>query len=126
MAMATYATARSTIVTQLETDLAAAGWSVYGSPPDSFDPPAVIIATQESDRINKSTWRRGLIVGLFVRRDPIDESNDLLDETIPDLITSLVTVDGVTTGTVSKPETLTWTDVNYIAQFVPVTIETTP
>lgn len=124
MAMISYATARSTIVAQITSDLTAAGWSVYGSPPDSFDPPAVIIATQESDRLNPDRWRRDLIVGLFVRRDPIDESHDLLDTTIPDLVASLTTVDGVTIGTVSRPEPVTWTDISYVAQFVPVTIET--
>jgi hypothetical protein len=106
--------------------LAAAGWSVYGSPPDSFDPPAVILALQTDDRINPSTWRRDLIVGLFVRRDPIAESFDLLDDTIPTLVASLVSVPGVTVGTVSLPEPVTWTDVSYLARFVPMTIETTP
>jgi hypothetical protein len=124
--MIAFADARATIVTQLETDLAAAGWSVYGSPPDSFDPPAVILALQTDDRINPSTWRRDLIVGLFVRRDPIAESFDLLDDTIPTLVASLVSVPGVTVGTVSLPEPVTWTDVSYLARFVPMTIETTP
>ena len=123
--MTTYATARATIVTQLETDLAAAGWSVYGSPPDSFDPPAVIIADGESDMVNAQRYRRDLIVGLFVRRDNIDEAHDLLDGTIAALVASLLAVDGVTIGTVSRPETLIWTDVTYVAKFVPVTIETT-
>jgi len=121
-----YADARSTIVTQLTTDLTAAGWSIYGSPPDSFDPPAVIIATQESDWLNVQTFRRDLIVGLFVRRDSIDAAYDLLDATVPDLVASLDAVGHIQIGTISRPEPVSWTDVQYVAVFVPVTIETTP
>jgi len=124
--MIAYADTRSTIVTQLTTDLTSAGWSIYGSPPDTFDPPAVIIATQEADRLNVSRFRRDLVVGLFVRRDSTDESHDLLDATIPTLVTSLDDVGNITVGTISRPEPVTWNDVAYIAMFVPVTIETTP
>ena len=126
MSLTAYADARSTLVTQLTTDLTAAGWSIYGSPPDAFDAPAVLIAAQEADRINVALWRRDLVVGLFVRRDSVDASYDLIDATIPALVTSLESVDGVTIGTVSRPEPVTWTDVPYMACFVPVTMETTP
>jgi len=121
-----YADARSSIVTQLTTDLTAAGWTVYGFPTDTFDPPAVILATQESDRINVGTFRMDLIVGLFVRRDSIEAAYDLFDATVPTLLASLDSVGHIEVGTVSRPEPVTWTEVQYIAVFVPVTIETTP
>ncbi len=126
MTLIAYADARDTIVTQLTTDLTDAKWTVYAAPPDSFDPPAIILATQESDRENLRTFKRDFIVGLFVRRDSIVAAYDLIDATVPALLASLDAVGHIVIGTVSRPEPVTWTDVHYIAVFVPVTIETTP
>lgn len=126
MSLVTYAAARATVAAQITSDLAADGWSVYDFPPDSFDPPAVILAFQEADRVNPSTWRRDLIVGLFVRRDDPSVAADLLDATLPDLVASLETVGHMEIGTVSRPEPVTWNEITYLAQFVPVTLETTP
>ena len=120
--MTAYADARSTIATAL--DAALADWSVYDHPTDRLDPKSVGIAIGPSTRVNRNLWNRELTVGMFVSRATVAESHDLLDTGVPVAVLAIADAGG-TVPHVSDPRVVTINQVDYLAQMIAVTMQTT-
>jgi hypothetical protein len=120
--MTTYATCRATLAAALAAALS--DWSVTGYPSDNPDARSIGIATGTAMRVNNSTWRRELTVGVFVKRSTVAESMDLLDSVIPTISDTVYGVAGGTVVEVTEPRLINLADVDYLAQFIAVTIET--
>ena len=124
--MTGYAQARHVVADALASGVGD-DWLVLRYPADRIGDQAILVAGAGADALNHCTWRRRLILGVFVRRHVVEESLDVLDQITP-IIRSIV--EGVPGGAYDSESPLPPTShdlggTEYLIQTHKITIETT-
>lgn len=101
-------------------------WTIYDHPTSSLDDFSIALAPMSAERFQRDTWRRVVLVGVFVPWTPVETSVRTLDTLTPILSATLEDIDDVSlTGEVEGPVPVNVAGSKYLAQFHPITIETT-
>lgn len=117
----TFATARSDLAAALEAAVGST-WAVYDHPTDALTDLSLAVSMRGSEKIGPGTWRRELVVGVFVRRDAIAAGFDELDSVVPAI--AALELDGFTCREHTEPRPVSLAESEYIAVFMPATLET--